>query len=59
MAKSLQIKLLVGALAVLGVIAGLLARGGRPAYVLRQQDQALHNKIAKKTAPSAKPYLVP
>ena len=30
MTKSIQIKLLIAILAVLGVIAGLLVRGGRP-----------------------------
>jgi len=59
MTKAIQIKLLVGILAVLGVIAGLLTRGGRPAIVLTEQDQQTQKKIAQKTAPSAHRYLVP
>jgi hypothetical protein len=59
MTKSIQIKLLVAILAVLGVIAGLLARGGRPSVVLTLQDQELQKKLAQKTMPRAKRYFVP
>jgi hypothetical protein len=59
MTKSIQIKLLVAILAVLGVIAGLLARGGRPSVVVTPQDQELQKKLAQKTMPSAKRYIVP
>jgi hypothetical protein len=59
MTKSIQIKLLVAILAVLGVIAGLLVRGGRPSVVLTRQDQELQKKLAQKTMPSAKRYIVP
>jgi hypothetical protein len=59
MTKSIQIKLLVAILAVLGVIAGLLARGGRRSVVLTPQDQELQKKLAQKTMPSAKRYIVP
>jgi len=59
MTNALKIKLLVGILAALGVIAGLLTRGGRPAIVLTKQDQQTQKKIAQKTAPSARRYLVP
>ncbi len=59
MTKAIQLKLLVALLAVPGVIAGLLARGGRPAYVLTQQDQKLQQKLAEKTKPSTHRYLVP
>jgi hypothetical protein len=59
MTKSIQIKLLVAILAVLGVIAGLLARGGRRSVVLTPQDRELQRKLAQKTMPSAKRYIVP
>jgi hypothetical protein len=59
MTKSIQIKLLVAILAVLGVIARLLVRGVRPSVVLTRQDQELQKKLAQKTMPSAKRYIVP
>jgi hypothetical protein len=59
MTKAIQIKLLVAILAVLGVIAGLLLHGGHPSVVVTQQDQELQKKLAQKTMPSAKRYIVP
>ena len=58
MTKALQIKLLAAILAVLGVVAALLLRGGRPIKVT-QQDRQLEQKLARKTQPSAHRYLVP
>jgi hypothetical protein len=46
-------------LAILGILAGLLLRGGRPAYVLTPQDRELQKKLAQKTMPNAKRYIVP
>ena len=48
MTKAIQLKLLIAILAVLGVIAGLLLRGGRPSVVLTPQDQQLQKKLAQK-----------
>jgi hypothetical protein len=59
MTKAIQLKLMIAILAVLGVIAGLLIRGGRPSVVLTPQDQQLQKKLAQKTMPSAKRYIVP
>jgi hypothetical protein len=58
MTKALQIKLLAAILAVLGVIAGLMTRGGRPIQVTAA-DQQLQQKLALKVQPSKRPYLVP
>jgi len=60
MTKALQLKLLAGILAVLGVIAGLAVHGGRPIEVTKA-DQQLQQKLAQKVMPDAKHnrYLVP
>ena len=58
MTRTLQIKLLIAILAVLGVIAGLLTRGGRAIEITRK-DRVLQQKLAQKVQPSAKRYLVP
>jgi hypothetical protein len=58
MPKALQIKLLAAILAVLGVVAALLMRGGRPIAVT-PQDQKLQQKLAQKVQPSAHRYVVP
>jgi hypothetical protein len=58
MTKALQIKLLAAILAVFGVIAGLMTRGGRPIQ-LTPADQQLQQKLALKVQPSKHPYLVP
>jgi len=59
MTKAIQLKLLIAILAVLGVIAGLLLRGGRPSVVLTPQERQLQKKLAQKTMPSTKRYIVP
>ncbi len=58
MTKALQIKLLAVILAVLGIVAALLTRGGRPIKVT-QQDRQLQQKFAQKTQPSSHRYVVP
>ncbi|HEX4166655.1 MAG TPA: hypothetical protein VHZ55_14400 [Bryobacteraceae bacterium] len=58
MTKALQIKLLAVLLTVLGVVAALLIRGGRPMEVT-QQDRQLQQKLAQKVQPSAHRYVVP
>jgi hypothetical protein len=59
MTKALQIKLLVAILAVLGVIAGLMIRGGRSSIVLTDKDKQTQKTFGQKAQPSAKPYLEP
>jgi hypothetical protein len=58
MTKAIQIKLLIAILAVLGVIAGLLTRGGRP-IPITTEDQQLQQKLAQKVQPRDRHYLVP
>jgi hypothetical protein len=58
MTKATQIKLLIAILAVLGVIAGLLTRGGRPIQV-PPADEQLQQKLAQKIQPRDRHYLVP
>lgn len=58
MTKALQIKLLAVILAVLGIVAALLIRGGRPVKVTRQ-DRQLQQRFAQKTQPSSHHYVVP
>ena len=58
MTKALQIKLLITILAVLGVIAGLLTRGGRP-IPITPEDRQLQQRLAQKVQPSDHHYLVP
>jgi hypothetical protein len=60
MTTALKIKLLAGILAVLGVIAGLVVRGGRPIEVTKANQQLQH-KLAQKVMPDAKHnrYVVP
>jgi hypothetical protein len=58
MTKALQIKLLAVILAVLGALAALLIRGGRPIAVT-PQDRQLQQKLAQKVQPSAHRYVVP
>ena len=58
MTKALQIKLLITILAVLGVIAGLLTRGGRPIQITTE-DRQLQQSLAQKVQPSDHHYLVP
>jgi len=58
MTKALQIKLLAVILAVLGVVAALLIRGGRPIEVT-QHDRQLQQKLAQKVQPSTHRYVVP
>jgi hypothetical protein len=60
MTKALQIKLLAGILAVLGVIAWLAVRGGRSIEVTKA-DQQLQQKLGQKVMPDAKHnrYVVP
>jgi hypothetical protein len=58
MTRALQIKLLAGILAVLGVIAALAVRGGRPIPVTKA-DQQLQRKLEQKVMPSPKRYVVP
>jgi hypothetical protein len=58
MTRALQIKLLAGILAVLGVVAALLIRGGRPIAVT-PQDRQLQQKLAHKVQPSPHRYVVP
>jgi hypothetical protein len=50
--------LLAGILAVLGVVAALLIRGGRPIQVT-QKDRQLQQKLAQKVQPSDHRYVVP
>ena len=58
MRNTLQVKLLAAILAVLGVIAGLMIRGGRH-IELSQEDRQLQQKLEQKVQPSPKKYLVP
>jgi hypothetical protein len=58
MTRAIQIKLLIAILAVLGVIAGLLTRGGRPIQVT-PADEQLRQKLAQKIQPSKHDYVVP
>jgi len=58
MTKALQIKLLITILAVLGVIAGLLTRGGRPIQITTE-DRQLQQRLAQKIQPRDRHYLVP
>ena len=58
MTKTLQIKLLAGILALLGVIAALLLRGGRPIEIT-PQDRQLQQKLSQKVQPRDRSYLVP
>jgi hypothetical protein len=58
MTNALQIKLLAVILAVLGVVAALLIRGGRPIEIT-QQDRQLQQKLGQKVQPSAHRYVVP
>ena len=58
MTRALQIKLLAGILAVLGVIAALAVRGG-PSIPVTKADQQLQRKLEQKVMPSPKRYVVP
>lgn len=72
MTGAIQIKLLAGILAVLGVIAGLVIRGGRPVEVMSAKPVAAaanqqpstddhERQFRRFIAPSKakKPYLIP
>jgi hypothetical protein len=58
MTKAIQIKLLIAILAVLGVIAGLLTRGGRTIQIT-PEDRQLQQKFAQKVQPRDRHYPVP
>lgn len=58
MANTLQIKLLAAILAILGVVAAIMIRGGRPIKVT-QEDRQLQRKLEQKVQPSDHRYLVP
>ena len=58
MTKALQIKLLAGILALLGVVGALLLRGGRPIEIT-PQDRQLQQKLSQKVRPQDRHYLVP
>lgn len=58
MTKAVQIKLLAVILAVLGIVAALLIRGGQPIKVT-QQDHQLQQKLGQKAQPSSHRYVVP
>jgi len=58
MRNTLQVKLLAAILAFLGVIAGLMIRGGRH-IELNQEDRQLQQKLEQRVQPSPKKYLVP
>ncbi len=59
MNATLQTKLLIAILAVLGVIAGVAVRSERPAVMLSKDDLAVQKTFEAKTLPSNKPYLIP
>jgi len=56
MTKALQVKLLAAILAVLGVIATVIVRSERPAFVMSKQDRELQKKFEQKSMPGSKPY---
>ena len=58
MANTLRIKLLAAILAILGVVAAITIRGGRPIKVT-QEDRQLQRKLEQKVQPSDHRYLVP
>ena len=58
MANTLQIKFLAAILAILGVVAAIMIRGGRPIKVT-QEDRQLQRKLEQKVQPSDHRYLVP
>jgi hypothetical protein len=58
MATSLQLKLLAAILAILGVVAALMIRGGRPIPVT-QEERQLQKTLEQKVQPSPHKYVVP
>ena len=58
MGTALQVKLFAVTLAVLGVVAALMIRGGRSIQVT-PEDRQLQQKLEQKVQPSPHKYLVP
>lgn len=61
MTKAIQIKLLAAILAVLGVIAGLMVRGGRTVEATQQPATTSHEeqRLRQFVAPTKKHQLIP
>jgi hypothetical protein len=57
--SAIKIKLLAAILAVIGVLAAVVIRGGRPAVVFTADDQAQQAKIEHAIHAPKLTYLVP